>query len=704
MKKLLIILLIIISDYVFAELPILATRFRKALVEEVMKYAKQEESEAQLELALRYYAGHQVPHDAQESFIWMSRSAGLANSDAQFVLSRMYAEGIGTAPDKDKEEQYFALALGAQPDNRDLQEQYTTYLEQKKNSPEALGKFIAQCAGTGYAPAYVAGQYPVATNLYAKGRYAEALPVFQKLVEKGDPASSCYLARMYSKGLGGLLEDHVEAFDLFERAASNNYAEAQFELARMYDEGSGVIEDKYKAVFWYEKAARNGHAEAQYRFAESEFRSARFWQGQASSQEFNETQRAADQAKYVQSIKSAATWYKKAAEQKIPSAQYMVGRLYASGEGQAQNFEEAVRFYEVAAAKGHSGAQFYLGLMYHAGLGVSQDIPSALKLYKKAADKGHQGAMFYLGNCYCFGVGETKDEKIGIGWYEKAVKTTPPQKAQVLQTVNQGVIDASRELGIILWNKASSEKDFYTAKRHLGLAAQNGDVKAEDILLKVNVKDRRSYRGGESNTNRPVILMNRADVASDAKGSLKEFKTLAYFLQPKVKNIFPNSEAVRDIRYVKIDRNYAQRISGEDVWAIEIGYDMPPERTAPDFNGKMLIAIEFTDRDTSRRYFVVASESVGKVSVNGENTKTLRGYIDMTKYPKANLTDYAVVYGHQLEDGIVLAVFAVDGRSGLRTAKSFSDLCARNRYSENIDIIGLKEWMILSTGSGRGDE
>ena len=75
MKKLIIVLLALVCSRVFSELPIPETHFRKASLETIQKYAVQNRPEAQLELALRYYAGHQVSQNSKEAFSWMSRAA-----------------------------------------------------------------------------------------------------------------------------------------------------------------------------------------------------------------------------------------------------------------------------------------------------------------------------------------------------------------------------------------------------------------------------------------------------------------------------------------------------------------------------------------------------------------------------------------------------------------------------------------------------
>ena len=60
--------------------------------------------------------------------------------------------------------------------------------------------------------------------------------------------------------------DHVEQ-DLYEKAAEQNDADAQFNLGLIYDKGEGVPADKQKAVELYKKAAENGNTKALFNLA-----------------------------------------------------------------------------------------------------------------------------------------------------------------------------------------------------------------------------------------------------------------------------------------------------------------------------------------------------------------------------------------------------------------------------------------------------
>ena len=94
----------------------------------------------------------------------------------------------------------------------------------------------------------------------------------------------------------------------------------------------------------------------------------------------------------------AAEWYRRAADQGLPSAQFNVGYGYAHGIGIAKDEAEAVRWFERAAAAGHGMAQQSLGLAYLTGQGVTKDETRALMWLELAAESGQKDSAAALGD------------------------------------------------------------------------------------------------------------------------------------------------------------------------------------------------------------------------------------------------------------------------------------------------------------------
>ena len=74
---------------------------------------------------------------------------------------------------------------------------------------------------------------------------------------------------IHSQGVNGELgrgapQDLVKAAKWYRRAAELGYADAQNDLAKLYDDGRGVPQDDVQAYVWYSLAADHGNSCAVY--------------------------------------------------------------------------------------------------------------------------------------------------------------------------------------------------------------------------------------------------------------------------------------------------------------------------------------------------------------------------------------------------------------------------------------------------------
>jgi len=92
-------------------------------------------------------------------------------------------------------------------------------------------------------------------------------------------------------------------------------------------------------------------------------------------------------------LAQAAKWYRKAAKQGYPQAQYNLGLLYEEGKGMTKNYHKATQWYKRAADKGLSEAQNNLGVLYIMGKGVAKNKKRAETLFRHAAKQGNRNAV-----------------------------------------------------------------------------------------------------------------------------------------------------------------------------------------------------------------------------------------------------------------------------------------------------------------------
>lgn len=102
---------------------------------------------------------------------------------------------------------------------------------------------LRKAADQNHAPA----QARLADLLLVAEFNSEALALYMKAAEQGEPGGEFGLARMYADALG-VPPDQAKALELYRKAAGRNYAPAIDALARAYRAGSlGLPKDPDKA-------------------------------------------------------------------------------------------------------------------------------------------------------------------------------------------------------------------------------------------------------------------------------------------------------------------------------------------------------------------------------------------------------------------------------------------------------------------------
>ena len=92
---------------------------------------------------------------------------------------------------------------------------------------------------------------------YHAGDYVTALQEWRPLAEQGNADAQYNLALMYNNGWG-VLQDYAEAAKWYRLAAEQGLAQAQYNLGVKYKNGEGVLQDNVRAHMWYNIAAANG--------------------------------------------------------------------------------------------------------------------------------------------------------------------------------------------------------------------------------------------------------------------------------------------------------------------------------------------------------------------------------------------------------------------------------------------------------------
>ncbi|HKH01641.1 MAG TPA: tetratricopeptide repeat protein [Bradyrhizobium sp.] len=124
--------------------------------------------------------------------------------------------------------------------------------------------------------------------------------------------------------------DYASALRLYHPLAEQGLAIAQFNVGLMHDIGQGVPQNSREAFKWYRLAADQGRPDAQYQLGHLYYK----------------------QDDYTE----AAKWFRLAAEQGRADAQSSLGAMYAEGEAGPQDLVQALKWFILAAAQNHKEA------------------------------------------------------------------------------------------------------------------------------------------------------------------------------------------------------------------------------------------------------------------------------------------------------------------------------------------------------------
>ncbi|MEQ8194324.1 MAG: tetratricopeptide repeat protein [Rhodospirillales bacterium] len=120
--------------------------------------------------------------------------------------------------------------------------------------------------------------------------------------------------------------------------------------------------------------------------------------------------------------KAAAAWYQRAAQQGMVRAQFALGQLYDKGEAVTADPLRAIRWYELSIRQGNlADAKFAIGLLYYRGRGVLKDFNEAVSWFRRAANQGHPCAQFLMGGVYEAGSAVDLDRVEAYKWYTLAI-------------------------------------------------------------------------------------------------------------------------------------------------------------------------------------------------------------------------------------------------------------------------------------------
>ena len=227
----------------------------------------------------------------------------------------------------------------------------------------------------------------------------------------GDAEAQYYLAKIYDEGTEGK-HPNKEIVSLLEKSAEQGFPQAQVMLGGIYRFGRrGVSKDLKKARFWYEMAAAKGASEAMSQL----------------SLIYRQTQ---DDLTKVEIADENVKWLELGVKQGDADAALTLGKMLETGSHVPQDFKRAAELYKIAADAGLLQGEAALGKMYTNGRGVPQDYEKAVFWLTKAAEKGYAEAQRKLASVFIY---QYPDPAQAYAWQVISLSALFPDASDLVQ-------------------------------------------------------------------------------------------------------------------------------------------------------------------------------------------------------------------------------------------------------------------------------
>ncbi len=139
-----------------------------------------------------------------------------------------------------------------------------------------------------------------------------------------------------------------------------------------------------------------------------------------------------------------------------------------------RTYGDAMRWYRKAADNGDPKAQFYWGLILEQGIQGRADVAAAFQWFRKSAQQGYALAQLKTAQALHFGSGADVDVPQALFWYEKAA--------------GAGVAEAQFNLAILLETEEGRLGDPNRARKLYGQAAAFGIAAAAVNLANMHIQ------------------------------------------------------------------------------------------------------------------------------------------------------------------------------------------------------------------------
>jgi hypothetical protein len=293
-------------------------------------------------------------------------------------------------------------------------------------------------------------------TLYYSYRATEALPLFTRACDDGDPQGCRFAGGTYVFGGDGIEVNATLGGQYLSRGCEGGVMRACANLGSLYAQGNGVTQDRAKAFALYSKACAAGDSVGCGDLGQAYENGDAVGKDAGRAKEFYAREdsilhSACDGGDLIECMNlgvqygagrgvaeddaQAVSYFRKACDGGSPDGCERLGNSYFNGQGIDKNYRSAADFYKRSCDGGDSSACNSLANAYQSGDGVHVDKAQAAALFKQSCDRGNGVACTDLGVAYREGDGVSKDESRANELYLKAC--------------DAGEVEACSNLGVI---------------------------------------------------------------------------------------------------------------------------------------------------------------------------------------------------------------------------------------------------------------
>lgn len=326
----------------------------------------------------------------EDAYRWINTAANNGDKTAIKKVGDFYA--LGRYVDKDYETaiEYYnkSIELGEVSAITALAE-----LHMKGDYPKAdihtAAKLLKEASDKGHKHA----KFLLANLYYLNDKIGKDITKARKLYEEVSDSyhlAAYFLSHMYEYGQGGVQPNTTKMINYLTQAAELGSKDAMIDLAYNYVFGFDVKQDVRVALNWAEKAEKSTYPTL----------------NDDSMSKLHLTLGAAYQDKYYKNDKLSFKYLNLAAEENDPSAYFLLGMMYLSGNSAvSKNGAKAFECFNKTKTiceqlnklgKLYSNALFALGGCYVEGFGTSKNRSLGMRYIKQSAELGNVKAKAYL--------------------------------------------------------------------------------------------------------------------------------------------------------------------------------------------------------------------------------------------------------------------------------------------------------------------